>query len=349
MNISVSNIVRLAFLALSSGAFLACNKVGDADMSSESQKIAFYVKAQPQVKGIVEDTQDLVAKAPKLVVTEDGTGTAFQERTVNHTANGVWRSDVQWENRPYSLFAYVKSEGNANLGCTISVDPNSDGRTVSLTEPRTYSDNPNDYTDYLLSYRASVDGSQKPLVRLELERVTTGVELYVTAAPNMTNVKLISAEFENIYRAATFNIAYHATNTDPVVDGLKNRWAVKLSQSKQTGATYTYTPRGGKVLQKYNPDAGRFAPENRVMRFLTVQQNLLDNATAILKLTYTSEENGVTREYSSSFKLSDYSVKTWNRGHKVRYYVSIDTGAKLEGTIEPWKTVDYIEGTFLPK
>lgn len=346
MNKGIINIFRLVFLTLAAGFFFSCSK----PIASEDQCIAFYSKTKPHAKGIVEDTEDLISKAPDIYVTEDGTSKSFDEEPVKHTANAVWRSDKKWENRAYTFFAYVKSEGKKEYpyGSSISVPHESDGRTVTITQPKIYSESPDDYVDYLLSYRVSADGSKRPLVNIELERVTTGVELYVTAAPNMTDVRLLKAEFVNIYRSATYNIAYHATTTDPVVDGLKNKWAVRMSQVTTDRTTYTYAPARGLSLQKYNEEAGRFAPENRVMRFLTVQQNLMVDDLAVLNLTYSSQENGVTREYTQSFNLYDYSVKTWKVGHKIRYYVSLDTSVKLEGTIEPWRNVDYIEGTFLP-
>ena len=83
------------------------------------------------------------------------------------------------------------------------------------------------------------------------------------------------------------------------------------------------------------------------MRFLTIPQTLIDGAT--LSISYRVDENGTTAEYQSDFTLSDYTPRAWYRGHKIRYFIGIDTSIKLEGFIEPWKSVDYIETTLLPK
>ena len=312
----------------------------------QQDTVSFYVQAKPQAKAIVEDTGSLIYMNLPLYVTEDGTGTSFTATELQHTSNGVWRSSINWEPRQYNFYAYIKSSTNLYDKGILSITNN--GRSVTVTQPSNYSANPEYYADYLLSYRVSADGKNKPLVQFEMERITTSVELYMTAAPNMSSVRLKKAEFQNIFRSAQYNIIYHAASTDPDVNGLKNTWAVNVDQSQKT--TYTLNHSNNPIeLKKFDEAKGRFASEYKIMSFLTVQQSLLDNQNALLNLTYEVEENGKPVEYEASFDLGKYDVKSWAVGHKIRYYVSVDTSVELQGSIEPWKTVESIEGTFLPK
>ena len=89
------------------------------------------------------------------------------------------------------------------------------------------------------------------------------------------------------------------------------------------------------------------------MNFLTVHQPVSEELDSgerkiILSLSYSVEENGRTVDYDVDFDLADFTPSVWSRGHKVRYYLSIDTSTELQGTIAKWQEVDFIESTLLP-
>ena len=89
------------------------------------------------------------------------------------------------------------------------------------------------------------------------------------------------------------------------------------------------------------------------MRFLTVRQPLTETVTTgvtdiVLHLEYAVEENGQTVDYEVDMPLKNYRPTMWSIGHKVRYYVTIDSSIDLVGTVVKWNEVDFIEGTLLP-
>lgn len=322
----------------------SCGRSSCVDMSGEP--ISFYVKTQLPVRtrGTVESTDDLLQKGLPIYVTDESeSAPAFSQTQIPYRQNGVWQSGVEWTyGKNYNFFAYITSPGNGSVSITQK------GKIVTVTQPSSYSPDSDVWADYLLSYRVGANGTDTPLVKLDLERITTGVELYMTKSPNMTSVKLLEASFRNINTSATFNLTYHATPTDlPAQNGMKNIWSVKVNDNIRN--TYSYVPQGGLELNTYDADAGRFAGENMVMHFLTVQQSIAADENANLYIRYSVDEDGTTAYYDAEFNLSLYDIKAWTRGHKVRYYISVDTSVGLEGIVEEWRSVDFIEGTLLPE
>lgn len=311
-------------------------------------KIAFYVKTQQAVsassRALIEDTDDLLKKQLPLYVTGEGADNLANTR-VDYTANGVWQSNEEWKDgQTYTFYAYIASplqtatdtqEGVSNIS--------NNGKTLTLQQPTTYSADEDVWADYLMSYRVSANGSNKGLVKLDLERVTACVELYMARSEKVGEVKITGIEFKNVVTKATFGISYHAVAEDEEgLYGMKNSWIV--TPDEKSKATYTFTPTS--PLNTYTESDDRFNVNYRQMRFLTIPQTLIDGAT--LSISYTVVENETTASYHSDFTLSDYTPKAWYRGHKIRYFIGIDTSIKLEGFIEPWKSVDYIETTLLP-
>ena len=315
----------------------------------EGDKIAFYVKTQQAVsassRALIENTDDLLRKELPLYVTSEGAG-SFNSTEVDYTDNGVWQSDQEWQaGQDYTFYAYIASPlqtATDTQGGVSNISNN--GRILTLQQPTTYSANENVWADYLLSYRVGANGSNKGLVKLDLERVTACVELYMARSEKVRAVNITDITFKEVVTKATFGISYHAVADDEEGRyGMKNSWFVTPDENSK--ATYTFTPTS--PLETYTESDDRFDVKYRQMRFLTIPQTLIDGAT--LSVSYTVDENGTTATYQSEFTLSDYTPRAWYRGHKIRYFIGIDTSIKLEGFIEPWKSVDYIETTLLPK
>lgn len=344
----------------------SCTKaeVPDEPERNYDDCIAFYVKARP-TKAIIEDTDKLYDLRPSIYVTEDLRKTDFNNTEVKFTDNGVWRSNTDWadenQNMEYSFYAYTYSTGTVGQisGISSPDDPvANNGKTVTITQPDSYSADNNAWADFLMSYIVSANSATRGLVNLEFERITTGVELYMSKSPAMGDVTLTDATFSGIVRSATFNLENPAVSTDPAgANGMKNGWLISRDASKT--AIYTYPSSGQTIpLKKFDPSDtqdGRFTYDTqyRVMNFLTVQQPMheeLAGSTRNVKLeiSYTVDENGTDVPYTATFDLSEFSPAVWTRGHKVRYYLSIDTSTELTGTIAKWEEVDFIESTLLP-
>ena len=344
----------------------SCTKaeVPDEPERNYDDCIAFYVKARP-TKAIIEDTDKLYEIGPNIFVTEDLRKTDFNNTLIGYNENGVWRSNTDWadenQNMEYSFYAYTYSTGTVGQisGISSPDDPvANNGKTVTITQPDSYSADNNAWADFLMSYIVSANSATRGLVNLEFERITTGVELYMSKSPAMGNVTLTDATFSGIVRSATFNLENPAVSTDPAgANGMKNGWLISRDASKT--AIYTYPSSGQTIpLKKFDPSDtqdGRFTYDTqyRVMNFLTVQQPMheeLAGSTRNVKLeiSYTVDENGTDVPYTATFDLSEFSPAVWTRGHKVRYYLSIDTSTELTGTIAKWEEVDFIESTLLP-
>ena len=187
--------------------------------------MSFYVSdknfADEGTKAIMEDTQTLLALKPTLYVC-DLAGINRQDKNpikglpVNFNDNyNLWRSSSSWENQEYEFYGYILSPGkvgNNDNGASVSLVNSYQGNLghcVDLYQPTTYIDNEAAWSDYLLSYRVSVQGKNKPLVRMEMERITSGVELYIST-PKGAQAVVESITFSNVSRCMRYTIAEHA-------------------------------------------------------------------------------------------------------------------------------------------
>lgn len=308
-------------------------------------KIAFYIKTQQAVtassRSLIEDTDDLFKQGLPLYVTEEY-GSDFNNTKVDTTGNGVWRSKIEWEaGRDYTFYAYIASPLGTATDAQGGITVSQNGKIVNIQQPKQYSSDISVWADYMMSYRVSANGSDKGLVRLDMERVTACVELYMAKSANITGVQITSISFNNVMTYAIFNLTKHAVpGEDEGLDGMKNVWSVEADE----GSTTTYTRNESSDLKDYTTD--RFNTDFLQMKLLVVPQSLIDGPT--LTINYQVNENDIWSDYNSTFTLSDYSIKSWDRGHKIRYFIGIDTSIGLEGVVEPWKSVDYIETTLLP-
>lgn len=313
--------------------------------SGDGGKIAFYIKTQQAVtassRSLIEDTDDLLKRRLPLYVTEEFRS-VFSDTEVAYTDNGVWRSGTEWEaGKDYTFYAYIASPLRTATATQGGITVSRNGKNVYIKQPKQYSPNADVWADYLMSYRVSANGSAKGLVRLDMERVTACVELYMAKSANITEAQITSISFNNVMTYARFDLTKHAVPGDEEgLYGMKNVWSVEADE----GSTTTYTRDESSDLNNYTTD--RFNTDFLQMKLLVVPQSLIDGPT--LTINYQVYENGNWSEYNSTFTLSDYSIKSWDRGHKIRYFIGIDTSIGLEGVVEPWKSVDYIETTLLP-
>ena len=360
MNIS-SNIPVLARISgscllavCSAWAAVSCGTTDTPEQPSDTVDcIAYSVSANNTIgtKAALDDTESLLtmSSVPYIYVTDQEQNTAFGvNQEIRYSDNGVWRSDKQWTSgRSYQFYAYISSPGTGR-GASVNVSNN--GRNVTVTEPSEYSEDLGlaAWSDYFLSYITTADGDTRGLVSLDFERVTTCVELYVST-PNSETVTIKNAEFTNVNRSATFRITDHANSGDAVSGQMNNSWSVTTGSLR---TTYSVSD----VVVKQLP-AGQdfdYSTDYRVMYFLTVPQATHVEETGkdfdiYLNMTYTVKESETSEpEYTVKLPLNNYRPAMWEMGHKIRYYVSIDTSVELTGTVSAWKTVDFIEGTLLP-
>lgn len=340
------------YIILATTVFLNTVSCGKNERpGNDEDRIAFYVKASPHsgysTRSIVENTETLISGHFPIYVTDGLTNPAFSNNKIDYTKNGVWKSNVDWQaDKEYSFFAYIASplsEATQSHGGITDIGNN--GVILNIQQPKTYSKSEDVWADYLMSYRVKVNGADKPLVKLDFERITSCVELYMGMGINMTEVNVTKIEFRNIAIKAKCELKYHAVPGDNADNqGMKNVWSVALDESQT--ATYTFEPATDieSKLSKYDNES-RFDMNNLKMRFLTVQQDVTDIE---LYIEYNALENGIYANYTATFRLADYLHPMWYRGHKTRYFIGIDSSVDLEGTIEEWKTVEFIETTLLP-
>lgn len=341
-----------AVLAAASLFAASCTKDGSGyGPEDEGNFINFYLKGTA-TKALIDNTDDLIALKQDIVVTDESANPAFSNTAVHHFQNNIWRSDKTWTaGKTYSLFAYIASDKPVEGGSAVHVEDS--GRKVTVIQPTGFLDGPDFWADYLLSYRVSANGSDKPLVQMEFERVTAAVELYMTKGPNMYDVIVDEATFSNIATFARMTLYEHgvlnANDADPVT-GMKNKWTVDIDGTKRY--PYSYKLSQDLHLSPYDGTKDRFDESYRIMRFLTVPQTVMSGSSPMqltVKYRIKEREEDQYREGTSVFDLAQYSPDEWMIGHKIKYYVNIDSSTELTGVIDEWKQVDFIEGVLLPK
>ena len=348
------------------GLLLSCAKE-PVRQEEGSDCITFYVSdksfgVQP-TKTIIEDKDVLFNMNPILYVC-DLRGLNNNPKDINGTAvqfdseKKLWRNnDLTWTtDREYEFYGYILSDGNGN-DSSVSLWKDyqgNKGHSIDIYQPTSYSHNDAAWSDYLLSYRVPANGSKKDIVRLEMERITCGVELFIST-PKGADAVVESIEFTNITRSARYTIAEHAV-FDQNASGIRNRWVYQnVGQNpvvtyKRSSIVKDDGSGGISVAAKADEDS-RFDSKFRMMRFLTVPQ---DVAGKVLTVIYRVKEGTSVNKYqwtryTAAFNLASTSVSRWEVGRKTRYYISIDTAMELDGVISEWTDIDYVEGTFLPK
>lgn len=329
----------------------SCSK--DISSEEEDASILFHVKSQQLVvagtsRTIIDDTGDLWQQRQPIYVSDENAASGINNSLVAFLSAGIWRDDnLKWNSSlNYVFYGYVSSpapgEGSTD-GPYISNSQN--GRSVTITQPASYSDDDNNWADYLLSYRVTAKGADRPVVNLQFERVTSGVELYITRGSNIPGAKVKSVTFSGVKRKTSMVLYTHATNeSSPGATGMKNLW--QNNTETANGVSYIKENNEGTEVLDFDEEKGKYDSSYRFMRFLTVPQSL--NAENTLEIEYEVLENGVWQPYDVVFELDNYTPSEWTIGHKVRYYLNIDTSMELQAVVERWDTSNVIEGTFIP-
>ena len=185
-----------------------------------------------------------------------------------------------------------------------------------------------------------------------MERITSGVELFIST-PKGAQAVVESIDFSNVSRCMRYTIAEHAIS-NPNLSGIRHKWVYQnISGASNTKVNYTRSANNSSswftVEEKADEDS-RFDPKFRMMRFITVPQDVTGTLTVVYRVNETSQTDKTKwTQYTASFDLSQTSVTRWELGRKTRYYISLDTAVDLEGVIADWVDIDYMEGTFLPR
>lgn len=291
----------------------------------------------PSTKAIIENTETLKNLGLSMYVVDRFNITAPFNGSVGmewDSSSSLWPAknnrgnSVAWEGKEYSFYSWILSAGDGTVTPSKLVRP---GDKVTITQPSSYVHEDSHWADFLMSYIVAANGSAKPLVEFELERVTAGVEVYVFTP--LDGVKINSISIDNVVNSAVFNLD-NQDNANSGRVGIRNNWRVT-----NASGSATYNRENVDVSKRNSEDV--FDSKFLVMRFVTIPQAIASTLT----ISYTS--NSV--DYEESFDLSKVSsIKRWNRGRKTRYYINIDTSVGLEAKIAEWISVDFIEGTFLP-
>lgn len=322
--------------------FHSCTEAEDGGYSPNGDNsIVFYIDsgldAEMYSKAVIEDTDYLLDNALPIHVYNAVPSTQpFGD--IEYQGNGLWYdSSMQWEDKEYLFYAYIESSVTGNGGA-VSSPPTQ----VTMVQPGSYSETA-DWADYLLSYRVSAHGAEKAPVRLQFERITTAVEFYM-AGGSLDKIVLKEVTFSNVCRKATFQISRHGTPDDATGQfGMRNLWNVALDESDGNYVDYTWS--GLKDLLPFEGESSRYDSKYRCMNFMTVYQPVSRDGL-VKHLTVKYEVNGV--ENTAEFDLSESGPSEWQPGHRVRYSMTIDSEIHLQGIIEDWKEVGFIESTFLP-
>ena len=259
--------------------------------------------------------------------------------TTNRRQN--WATGSSYE---FNGFAYSTALASSSL--TI----NSGGKQIVVSQPSSY--NEDLMVDYLYSHSFKVsDGRVRPLVQLDLEHAMSLVEIRIVRHPSIGEAYLEEATISGFYRKATMSCTTPALYNS----GGTNEWKVEFPADATKQTTYT---RSG-LDPTSNPKASCWAlsddkssEEATILRFTAVPQQM--EADNLLTVTYwvnekfDEESEDRLVQHSETFNLYDYNPILWQPGHRIVYTMEIDTGIHLQGVIQPWVDVDYIEGTVLP-
>lgn len=330
-------MIRYIYITLLLTVLLAaCGKV---EHDSTDNFITFFPYIQNvagETKAIVPDENYIINQSLPVVVNDLAVNPVFNNTTINCSANGLWISKVQWnQNMEYTFYGYISSKGNGT-GADLTV--NNKGYSVNVKQPTVYSHSEAAWSDYLLSYMVKPNPKYAPIVGLQFERITSAIEVYVSKARE-DKVTLTEISISGVTNQMAYNLVDHKLE-DRTQSGYRNIWSMNPGSTK-----VDYVRQNVGELTRFVQGDQRFDQKYLIMRVLTVPQDI----TGRLTLKYKVVENGTENSYSAEYDLSSLPVAKLVIGHKIRYYINIDTSVDVEAIVVPWKEVDFVEGTFLPK
>lgn len=336
------NRILTYILLLLSLMTLSCRKAENPsqDIGYDRDNIYFFMRdvqyCAPSSKTIIENTETLKSlQLPLRVVNQNAITSPFNGEATIYWNNDskLWNPNVAWEGKDYLFYSFLSSPGSGAVSWSKNVKP---ADKVTISQPDAYTHDDAVWADFLMSYIVPADGRLKPLVEFEMERITAGVEVYVSTPLDQasTTITITSVSIDKIRNQADCSLVHHDYANSGQA-GIRNNWVTTLKGGEQT-----YSRRESiQIVQRTTEEM--FDSKFLVMRFVTVPQPV--NGT--LTINYTAND----KNYTQTFDLSQIpSVRRWERGRKARYYVNIDTSVGLEANVAEWISVDYIEGTFLP-
>ena len=323
-------ILALCFLAVS------CNK----EEASVENYITFFPYVQSvesaSTKAVVPDESYIKKERLSVVVNDIAASPVFNNATIPYSDNGFWISDKNWDpSIEYSFYGYIASVGE---GTDANVTVSNKGYAVTLVQPTVYAHDENAWSDFLLSYIVKPDPKYTPIVGLQFERVTSAIEIYISKARE-DKVTLSEVSISDVTNQMTYSLMSHA-NEDRTQTGYRNVWSQKAGDGK-----VTYSRSESIELSRFMAGDDRFDQKFLIMSILTVPQKIAGR----LSLSYSVVENGVLSPYTAEYDLSTLPVTELMLGHRLRYYIKIDTSVDVQAVVVPWKEVDLVEGTFLPR
>lgn len=318
-------------------SILSCSKSGP-DIVDTYDYITFYPYVQEvdgaSTKALVEDENYIIENELPVIINDISTSPVFNNTSIDLSDKGLWVSEEKWvKNKEYTFYGYIQSEGTAG-----TLDVSRQGQEVALTQPATYSTDETVWCDYLLSYKVTPD-AYTTIVGLQFERITSAIEVYISKARE-DQVTLTNITVSDITNEMQYVLLDHKF-ADRSQTGYRNIW----QQNPGVGGKVSYSRTDVGGLTRFVSGDDRFDEKFRIMKIVTVPQKM----TGKLSIAYTVVENGTPSDYVAEYDLSALPVSDLKVGHKIRYYIKIDTSADVEVVVSPWKEVDFVEGTFLPK
>lgn len=329
-------ITHIALLFVVVVLLAACAKDGNDTMENYITFFPYVQNVAGETKSIVPDEDYIIEQALPVVVNDVAVNPVFNNTIINCSANGLWISEVQWDqNVEYTFYGYIASEGN---GTDADLTVGNKGYSVNVKQPTAYSHSDEAWSDYLLSYKVTPNSKYMPIVGLQFERITSAIEVYISKARE-DKVTLSEISISDVADQMAYTLIDHKLD-DRTQSGYRNIWNMNPGSTK-----VNYVRQNAGELARFVQGDQRYDQKYLAMKILTVPQDIKGR----LSLEYKVVENGVENSYSAEYDLSGLPVTKLEIGHKIRYYINIDTSVGVETIVVPWKEVDFVEGTFLPK
>ncbi len=324
-------ILCLAVLAM---AFVACSK---EDLGSDFPYITFGVSGTgTDTKGLITN-DSFASNAVYMYGVRNNTNSIYSATPITPLANSNnWAPAENLRRKwvagsSYSFYAYTCSPlklGAAPTGSDSGVYVDDTGMKITVSQPSEYDED--DMVDFMLSHAYKVaDGANYHTVMLYMEHAMAWVEVVVEKEMPEHTVTLKSIVLSKIFRSAVMQCESQAIANA----GNSNVWTTAL----QGENTLSYTK------NSFSPSGNTIG----TMSILAVPQQL--SSSTELTVSYSVKESeSSTKDYTQTFKLYNYSPYVWESGHKIKYKLTINTGADLQAYVEDWKDAGYTEGIILP-
>lgn len=318
----VMNIKHTFILLL---AILACSCTKDTDEVGAPILFSIDGGLDVELTKSVINTDNLGSNIIKVYAEKDAVAMTDANSAEISKPNVYWNysNDAKWDDgHSYSFQGYAY-----NITSNKFTNVSADGRTFTVTHS---SNSIADTYDYVISRRVEVGAAESrnhPVVGLVFEHVLPAVQIYVTKAPEMKEVKITSMTLKGLYTKAVMKYS------------VGDVWLTEYPNGAERNASY-------KIQNKVVSSA---KTSDATMEIISVPQALNSDTQLVINYqvdeSMTSTKNWVS--HAHTFYLSDF-LNEIEGGRRVIFHVNIDTGIHLEASIARWRPVDFIEGTVLP-